>query len=311
MNTPTLHGARRLTLAAALVAAVAPAQATENGAPITPIGVFDFGAGMLPPPTEVGAIGLRAASARATQTRDNNSDRAPVEPDLAVNAYSVVFIKMTNTMFGGARYGWGAILPYLDMSLDLRVPTPAGPLALSGRNRAIGDVMLMPVMLQWTPAPGLFTNFQLSVQAPTGSYNKTRLINAGTNHWTLAPSIAVTSISQGGFELSTNIQLNINSRNKDTDYRSGIEYQHEFAVGQHIGPWTAGVGGYFYQQLTDDSAPGLLNGNRSRVAALGPAVSFFDPASGLPSMWLHAYKEFAARNRSQGTHVAIRAAWAF
>ena len=50
---------------------------------------------------------------------------------------------------------------------------------------------------------------------------------------------------------------------------------------------------------------------RSQVAALGPAVSFFELGSGWPLIWAHAYKEFDARNRSQGTHVALRAAWTF
>ena len=56
---------------------------------------------------------------------------------------------------------------------------------------------------------------------------------------------------------------------------------------------------------------GLSNGNRARVTALGPALNFFDPRSGLPNVWIHAYKEFGARNRAQGTQLALRAAWVF
>lgn len=297
--------------AAALLLLLPPVHAVENGAPITPFGVMDFGAGQMPPPTEVGTVGLRFARYRADELRDNDGNVSPVKADVAVDSVGVAFIKMTDISLGSAKFGWGAVLPYLRTSLDLAIPTPGGPLNLSGSNSAQGDVQLIPAILQWTPSPGWYTNAQLQLQLPTGSYDEDRLINAGTNHWTVSPVLAFTYIAASGFEVSSNIQLNFNGRNKDTDYKSGIEVQHEFALGQHLGPWTFGLGGYHYQQLSDDKAPGLLNGNRARVTALGPALHFFELGSGWPLVWAHAYKEFGARNRSQGTHAAIRAAWTF
>lgn len=303
----------RTSIAAAAVSLLVPAaaHAVEGGAPITPFGVMEFGAGTLPPPTEFGTVGLRFASYRADELRDADGKVSPVKADLKVDSVGVAFIKMTDITLGGARFGWGGVLPYLKMSLDLTVPTPAGPLGLSGSNSAQGDLQLIPLILQWTPSPGLFTNVQLQLQLPTGSYDRNRLINAGTNHWTASPVFAFTYITPGGFEASSNIQLNINGRNKDTDYKSGLEYQHEFALGQHVGPWTLGVGGYHYQQISDDKAPGLSSGNRARVTALGPAVHFFELGSGWPVVWGHAYKEFNAKNRSQGTQFTLRAAWTF
>jgi hypothetical protein len=311
MKSKTKSIVVQAALAALTLAGLTSANAVENGAQVVPPGVYDFGAGILSPPTEVGAVGLRVADARANQSRDGSGNRSPAVPDLQVNAYSLAFIKMTDWTLGGAKYGWGAIVPYLDMSLNLTVPTPAGPLTLSGENRDVGDLSLIPLMLQWVPSPGLFTNVQLAVQVPTGSYDKNRLINAGTNHWAVIPSFALTSISPGGFEVSSNFQLILNGRNKDTDYRSGIECQQDFAVGQHVGPWTLGLGGYYHHQLSDDSAPGLIDGNRKRLAALGPAVNFFQPGSGLPAVWAHVYQEFGAQNVAQGTHFAVRAAWSF
>lgn len=303
-------------LATTAVAALAAllcgsAAAVENGAPITPFGVMDFGAGQLPPPTEIGTVGLRVARYRASELRDDKGDKSPVGAEVAVDSVGLAFIKMTELTLGNAKFGWGAVLPYLRTSLDLAVPTPVGPLALSGRNSAQGDLQLIPAILSWTPSPGLYTNVQLQVQLPTGSYDKTRLINAGTNHRTVSPVFAFTWITPGGFEASSSIQVNFNSRNDDTGYTSGREYQHEFAFGQHVGAWTFGLGGYHYQQISDDEGPGVVNGNRARVTALGPALSFFELGSGLPLVWVHAYKEFNARNRSQGTQLAARLAWTF
>jgi hypothetical protein len=300
-------------LAAAALAALlcASAGAVENGAPITPYGVMDFGAGQVPPATEIGAVGLRFASYRASDNRGNDGNKSPVGARVAVDSVGLAFIRMTDITLGSARFGWGGVLPYLRSRLDISVPTPAGPLALSGKNSAQGDIQLIPVILAWTPSPGLYTNLQLQVQLPTGSYDKTRLINTGSNVRTISPVFAFTWITAGGLEVSSNIQVNFSSRNKDTDYRSGHQYQHEFAIGQHVGSWTVGMGGYHYQQLTDDRGAGVVDGNRSRVTALGPAVRFFELGSGLPLMWLHAYKEFNGRNRLQGTQVAARAAWSF
>lgn len=307
-----MKATHRLMTSAALIAATLPvAHAVENGAPITPFGVFDFSAGMLPPVSEGGTVGVRAAFYRANELRDANGKVSPVAAKLKVDSVGVAYIRMTDITLGSAKFGWGAVVPVLDMKLNLTIPTPGGPLPLSGSNSAQGDLQLIPAILQWTPSPGLYTNFQFIVQAPTGSYDRNRLINAGTNHWTFVPTAALTYIHPSGFEVSTSVQLNFNSRNKDTDYRSGTEYQQEFALGQHVGPWTIGLGGYVYRQISDDKAPGLQDGNRARVNALGPAISFFDLGSGWPVVWMHAYKEFGARNRAQGRHLAVRAAWTF
>ena len=303
---------RRVAASVTMLAAAMSANAVENGAPITPFGVFDFGAGMLPPPSETGTVGVRAAFYRADELRDNGGDKSAVGLKLKVDSVGVAFVKMTDVELLGGTYGFAAVLPFLDMSNDLSIPIPGGTLALSGKNSAQGDIQVAPIIVKWTPSPGLYTNASLMLQLPTGSYDKNRLINAGTNHWTVSPTFAFTYIVPSGFEVSSNIQVNVNGNNKDTDYRSGIEYQHEFALGQHFGPWTAGLGGYYYQQLTDDKSAGVtVKDARSQVAALGPAVSFFELGSGWPLIWAHAYKEFDARNRSQGTQVALRAAWTF
>ena len=50
-----------LVVTLAIAAVAVPAQAVENGAPITPIGVFDFGSGALPPPSDLATFGLRVS----------------------------------------------------------------------------------------------------------------------------------------------------------------------------------------------------------------------------------------------------------
>jgi hypothetical protein len=310
MFTAKVLGVSAMGVVAAMAAL--PAGAVENGAPITPFGVFDFGAGMLPPPSDVATVGVRTTLYHSTDLRDNAGHRSPVGLDLTVASVGAAVIKMTNFHLLGGTYGYSAVLPYLDMRNALSIPTPAGPLALSGKDSAQGDLQIAPVIIQWAPAPGWYANASLQLQLPTGDYEKTRLINAGTNHWVISPTVAFTHILPDGLEVSSNIQLNVNGNNRATDYRSGLEYQHEFAVGQHVGPWTLGLGGYYYQQITDDRSAGqTVRDDRARAMALGPAVSFFDLGSGWPLVWAHFYREFGTKNRSQGSQLAIRAAWTF
>ncbi|WP_338480349.1 transporter [Pseudomonas trivialis] len=306
-NNTSMRRVRGFTLG--LLALCAGAQATENGAPTTAVGVYDFGAGMMPPATANGTLGLRTGFYSANVQR--NSQGRAVDNHLSLDVLSIglAYLRMTDYHLLGAQYGFGAVVPFFRMDASLQVPTPNGPLQLSADPFRLADAQIIPLILQWGLSPNLFVNTQLQIQAPTGDYERSRLVSPGLNHWTFSPAVNATYISDTGFELSSSFQLDINTRNPDTHYRNGVEYRHEFAVGQHFGPWTAGIGGYYYRQLSDDDAPGLTRGNRARVMALGPALSYIAP--GLPPVWLHLYKEFDARNRAEGYTVALRVSHSF
>ncbi|WP_163576173.1 SphA family protein [Halomonas faecis] len=289
---------------AALILFSASGHATENGSPTTPAGLYDFGAGFMPPPSPVGTFGLRTAFYSTNTLKDGSGNDQPVDFSLDLLSIGLAYLRMTDRQILGARYGWGAVLPFFAMDASLEVPTPFGTVSDSAELFRQADLQVLPLILQWNPAPNLGINTQFQIQAPTGDYDQDRLVSPGLNHWTFSPILNATYISDSGFEISSSFQLDVNTRNRDTDYRSGVEYRHDFALGQQIGNWTAGIGGYYYHQLTDDDGPGLTDGNRAQVLALGPALSFFQP--GLPAVSLHAYKEFEARNRAEGYTVALR-----
>jgi hypothetical protein len=126
-----------------------------------------------------------------------------------------------------------------------------------------------------------------------------------------SPAFNVTYVSATGFEVSSSFQIDVTTENKATKYQNGIEYRHEFAIGQKVSDWTLGVGGSMYRQLTDDKQEGqnFVNGNKSSVLALGPNINFFRP--GLPIVSVHAYKEFKAKNRAEGYTAAVIVANSF
>ena len=186
---PAFHGTRPL-MAVALACAASAAHSVENGAPITPIGIFEFGAGTLPPSSVDATVGVRGASYSASQLRDTRGERSPVGIKLKVHSASLAIVKTTDVPLLGGTYGFTAVVPYLDMSNRLTIPTPVGPMPLKGTNAAVGDITVAPVVVKWTPSPGLFINGRLELQLPTGSYKADRLINSGSNHWTASPAVS-------------------------------------------------------------------------------------------------------------------------
>jgi hypothetical protein len=300
----------RVTLyALGLLVFCTSAHATENGGPTTAPGVYDFGAGMTPPVTPYGTVGIRTSFYSANTQKDRTGRTVDNHLSLDVLALSVAYLRMTNNTFLGANYGFGAVVPFFDMDGSIKVATPAGPLSLKADPFRMADMQIFPLILQWNLSRNLFINTQLQIQMPTGDYDKNRLVSPGVNHWTFSPLVNATYITDSGFEVSSSFEADFNTRNKATDYKNGIEYRHEFAVGQHLGPWVVGMGGYYYRQFTDDQAPGLVYGQRARTMALGPAVSYFKP--GLPPVWAHIYKEFDASNRAEGYTVALRVSQSF
>lgn len=298
-----------LTISVAL-AASATTFATENGAPSTAAGIYGFSAGYMPPVTDVGAFSIRSSIYRADKNLDSKGNDKLEKFSQTVKSLSLTHIKMTEHRFQGANYGYGIVIPMLDMEIDGRVPK--ADIAVVGSDSGLGDIQIIPYILQWHPSDNLATNTQLQIQIPTGHYKKDDAITTGLNHWTISPAFNLTYLTEGGFEVSSSFQLDINTENKDTNYTSGMEYRHEFALGQRLTDWTVGLGGFFYKQLTDDKAPAssnIVNGNRSSAMAIGPELSFFRP--GLPLVSFHAYKEFKAENRSQGYTAALMVSHSF
>nr|BFE97320.1 hypothetical protein GCM10020185_78560 [Pseudomonas brassicacearum subsp. brassicacearum] len=91
---------------------VALPMAPKNGAPTTAVGVYDFGAGMMPPATPFGTVGLRTAFYSANVQKDRHGKSVDNNLSLDVLSIAVAYMRMTDYTVLGAKYGFGAVVPF-------------------------------------------------------------------------------------------------------------------------------------------------------------------------------------------------------
>ncbi len=197
-------------------------------------------------------------------------------------------------------------LPTLDLSLGVARPAPLGPLDRSGSKTGFGDLQFAPLLLGWHDG-ALHQTAGVETFVPIGKFDKSAPINIGRNYWQVAPIYAVTWLPDR-WQLSGKLRYAFNGRNKDTDYRSGNEFTFEYSAGYAIARGVVlGVNGYMYRQTTDDKQGGAVvngNGNRGRVNAVGPFVSF--DVTPKISVMAKLQVEYGARNRSEGTRLWLQ-----
>lgn len=125
----------------------------------------------------------------------------------------------------------------------------------------------------------------VSLFVPTGSYDKNRGPNPGFgNFYTLRPGVAVTynlnpkhtdASWDAGVTIAGRVSYGINTRNKDTDYKSGNFIYAEGGIVKVNGNWAYGVNLLSTQQISDDTGTGVpAGGNRYKTNGFGPFVSF-------------------------------------
>jgi hypothetical protein len=286
-----------LSLCGALFLGTA-AWATEGGGGAYPNGAEDFMSGAAPPPgtyfinyfTYYGATGFK----------DNKGNNMLPKFDLDVYANVFRFIHMTKESFLGGNWGMHIFLPLVHQGVE--VP------GMSSNWNGVGDIIIDPFILSWH-----WKNFHVTtgvdIYLPTGNYNPRRLANTGRNYWTFEPVVAGTFITDGGFQVSAKLMYDVNTLNTETDYRSGQEFHLDYLVGQKIGDFNLGVGGYYYQQTTNDKLYGAtVPDNKGMTIAVGPAVQYNYKNM---SFTLKYYYEAESYNRPQGNNVWAKLLYAF
>ncbi|WP_233149253.1 SphA family protein [Herbaspirillum camelliae] len=285
-----------------LAASLLPlSHATEGGGSTYFSGADNFLLGAVPPP---GLYVLQFGNVYSSTRLNDDNGNAKAIPGFSVHSKVLATRIVWSTPYQllGGNLVMHTILPVVNLSVDA-----AGS---SQTKTGLGDITFGPAVANHYSAH-LHSVYGFDLVAPTGAYNKNDLANIGRNYWSLQPLLAMSYIDKDGFNGDFKATFNINQTNSASHYRSGTEFNLDYAAGYSVArDWVAGISGYWYRQIADDEQQGAnLSGTRGRAFAIGPSVKY-DNGRGFV-LTAKIQREMAVSNRTQGTALALRASIPF
>ena len=174
-------------------------------------------------------------------------------------------------------------------------------------DSGLGDIAV-GAALGYHASPALHYLFGVDVYAPTGKYDAKDPSSLGKNYWTIQPLAALTYTQPTGLNADLKVMYDFNQRNSDTRTRSGQAIHADYSLGWGLGGglgggWVAGVGGYVYQQVTDDKGPNSAMG-KARALGVGPSIRYASQGGWL--FTLKWQKDFEVRNRPEGNQLLAK-----
>ncbi|MGA9721958.1 MAG: transporter [Candidatus Binatus sp.] len=221
---------------------------------------------------------------------------------------------------GHPQYAISLAVPYT----WLKVHAPAA----KDTDNGFGDIEMFPIALEWTKKATETetinytwrTQTEFGIYAPTGNFERGAAANIGRNYWTFEPSaatdyfLAVPNTEAYSVDFTASVGFDFNTKNGATRYRTGDQFHLDGTLAGY-GPLlgglvSAGVSGFFYQQITGDSGKGAIAGSfEAMTTGVGPDLSYFYqiPAQGLTMgaevKWL---PELSVSNRLSGNIVWLK-----
>jgi hypothetical protein len=215
----------------------------------------------------------------------------------------------------GARYTIGGAIPFGYAELEATITVPGVRARSVDRDEFdIGDIAIVPLELSWIVDD---FSFQIghAIYAPTGGYDKDEVVNIGLNHWGFDTTLAVTYLNEGtGTEFSVAPGILVNTKNEDTDYRTGTEFHLDFTANQFLSETFAlGIRGYYYRQFTGDSGSGAILGDfEGESVAIGPGFVWFPKFAGgklaVLGKWM---RDLSSTKRFDSDFGTLTVAWTF
>jgi hypothetical protein len=291
----------------ALVAAglALPAFAMEGAQSPYLKGYRDFASGVLPPPGVLVRKDINVYSGEENSGIPQGQLTTSLRNVNSILGLTVV----TPVEVWGGHYGFAIRAAVTDTSADRTVTNRfGGRTSSSGSLTGFNDLVISPLVLGWHRG-NWHWNVSATVWLPAGNYQSTRLVNTGRNYWSWSPQFAVTYLDRNaGVEFSAATAYVVNYENTATRYQSGDIAHLDVAAMKVIAPrlWVGAVG-YAVSQVTGDSGAGnTLGGRKVQVFGAGPAIRYVINTGKVPvTLTAKYYREFSARNTTEGDHGAI------
>jgi hypothetical protein len=176
---------------------------------------------------------------------------------------------------------------------------------LSDRTVSVGDLYPM-ASLRWHDGVHNYMVYGTG-DIPVGSYDSSRLSNIGIGHGAIDFGAGYTYLNPAtGMEFSGVGGFTYNFKNPSTQYQNGVDFHFDWGASHFFSKQVfAGLVGYAYQQLTDDTGGNpQFGGFKSRVLGIGPQVGYLFPVGDMQGyVNLKGYGEFDAANRPSGWNV--------
>lgn len=306
---------------AATVLASSIAHAVENGLFPTTLGPEGMQHLNIPPP---GVYAINYTNYyTASQVNDNDGNKIKglnADIDVLVNATRFLnyydFANVDDNRFG--------VLSDVTLPFGYVDSTVGGN---STNQFGLADIIVNPLSFYWKKGDWFNVGFSPSFTTlPTGRWQRNEPVNLGRNYFSWQPSVAYTFILGGKLDISGRARYIYNFTNNDgaisavnptgANYESGNLFAWDFAVGYAItDKLELAVNGYWLTQLTDDEIHGstasntvlqdVLDGNRVKLFALGPAIGYDLGPVRLYAQWQH---QFESENTAQGDSFWLRLA---
>lgn len=233
---------------------------------------------------------------------DDNGDNLGVGLDLNVYANAHRFVYVTQKKVLGADFGFNAIIPLIYTDVSIKA------LGVDEDTFGLGDIYLEPVILGWHLPRWDFVA-AVGVYMPTGEHDD--VSSPGRGYWSVMETLGATFYFDENKTISASILTRWLQNTEDDDRYTtpGADMVAEYGLGKTI-PLsetfllTAGVAGYSYVQLDEDSGNGAADG-KYVAHAVGPEIRLmsFKP---FPMQLVFRYLfEYGAENTTEGQNACL------
>ncbi len=214
----------------------------------------------------------------------------------------------TDPRWLGATYSFGGAIAFAWEGLHATLNSPTSGLDVDLHQSGLGDSLIIPAILGWNEGNWHY-NFNFSVYAPTGAYNKGEL-SVGKNIWAFMPQFAITWYSpKSGWEISSAFTFVAQTLNGATQYQSGDILHWDWAAGLHFGAmraWEVGLQGNLVTQITGDGGPGAILGPlKAESAGFGPAIGYSTLFRRTPVSFVAKFENDFTHRNTFGGNVAM------
>ena len=176
-------------------------------------------------------------------------------------------------------WNFGSAVSFPLAWLKVEANLTLGPFSVRKTDSTFGlfDLVFTPIVASHHFSQTDHLALSFTFWAPTGSFEKGRLVNLSQNTWTFIPGVAYTKIlPEANIELTGIWQMEFDTEDPATHYQNGFLSDLEvLAIKRFKGGFGIGFVESWIQQVNDDEgAPAVLNGFVGRAFGIGPIVTY-------------------------------------